>query len=67
MTSSFPGQVNSETEIGICCFSAKTTSLRSNSKDWFAAILCDLLEPITLLKFGLFKKENKKIAICSKN
>lgn len=33
----------------------------------FVAILCDLFEPITLLKFGLFKKKLKKIAICSKN
>ena len=23
-------------EIGICCFSAKDTALRSKSKDWFA-------------------------------
>ncbi len=27
---------NKDYEIGICCFSAKHTSLRRNSKDWLA-------------------------------
>ena len=33
-TSSAVDGVKSKTEIGICCFSAKHTALRSESKDW---------------------------------
>ena len=31
-----PGQVKPKTKIGICCFSAKHTTLRRKNKDWLA-------------------------------